>query len=188
MNVTVVADTDNFYKLVTEQKILPEEVLQFPGLRSSPIQAGAATVAHLLLFPTKLRMFEFLVSSEARQLAHLQFYDRLLTSTTGNMKRVSEYLQGVDSVRTEAHSLANLSGGADNAKGPLKGICERLENLLTEKECEAEELRKQLEEAKVAVMEANAKTEQEVKAREALEVQLDEIHQLSLSMSSSFLE
>ena len=168
MNITLAADTDNFYKLVTEHKNLPEEVLQFPGLCSSPIEAGAATVAHLLLFPTKLRMFEFLVSSEARQLAHLQFYDQLL-------QRVSKNVQGVDVVRTEAHSLGNRRGGDAEDK------CERLENLLREKECEAKELQRQLEEAKVAVIEANVKMVQEVKAREAVEEQLDEIHQLSLS-------
>merc|ERR1712037_285714 len=124
-----------------------------------PIKAGAATVAHLLLFPTKLRMGEFLVSSEARQLAHLQFYDQLL-------QRVSKNVQGVDVVRTEAHSLGNRRGGDAEDK------CERLENLLREKECEAKELQRQLEEAKVAVIEANVKIVQE---------QLDEIHQLSLS-------
>ena len=136
MNIKLAADTDNFYKLVTEHKNLPEEVLQFPGLCSSPIKAGAATVAHLLLFPTKLRMFEFLVSSEARQLAHLQFYDQLL-------QRVSKNVQGVDVVRTEAHRLGNRRGG------DAKDKCERLENLLREKECEAKELQRQLEEAKV---------------------------------------
>merc|ERR1712243_303152 len=64
MNIRLMEDTDNLDKLVTEQKNLPKDMLQFPGLRSSPIEAGAATVAHLLLFPTKLKMFEFLVSSE----------------------------------------------------------------------------------------------------------------------------
>ena len=122
------------------------------------------------------------MSSEARQLAHLQFYDQLLTSTAGNMQRVSKYVQEVHVVRTEADSLGNLKGGDAEDK------CERLENLLREKECEAKELQRQLEEAKVAVIEANAKMMQEVKAREAVEEQLDEIHQLSLSLSSSFLE
>ena len=181
MNVVLVADTDNFYKLVTEHKNLPEEVLKFRNLRTLPINAGAATIAHLLLFPTKLRMFEFLVSLEARQLSHLQFYDQLLTSTTSNMQRVSKYLQGVGVVGTEAH---RLRGGAGDAEEK----CERLEKLLREKECEARGLQMQLEKAKVAVMEANAKMVEQVIAREAVEKQLEEIHQVSMSMSSSFLE
>ena len=49
-------------------------------------------------------------------------------------------------------------------------------------------MQRQLEEAKDAVMEANAKIVEEVKAREAAEKQLSKIHQLSLSMSTSFLE
>ena len=35
MNIRLMKDTDNFYKLVTEQKNIPKEILQFPGLRSS---------------------------------------------------------------------------------------------------------------------------------------------------------
>ena len=42
LDIKLVVDDDNLYKLVTEIKNLPEEVLQFPGLCSSPIKAGAA--------------------------------------------------------------------------------------------------------------------------------------------------
>ena len=178
LKIALTTDKDNFYKLFTEHKTLPEEVARFSGLRSSPIKAGAATVGHLLLFSTKLRMFEFLVSSEARQLRHLQFHDKLLT--TEAVLRIPKYLQGVGEFRTEANSLKNLRGGDAEEK------CERLEQLLKEKESETKVLEKLLAEAKVAVTEANAELMKEVKERENVERQLDEIHQLSFN--SSFLE
>ena len=178
LKTALTTDEDNFYKLFTEHKTLPEQVTQFSGLHSSPIKAGVATVGHLLLFSTKLRMFEFLVSSEARQLGHLQFHEELLT--TEAVQRVPKYPQGVDELRTEANSLKNLRGGDAEEK------CERLELLLKEKESETKVLEKLLAEAKVAVTEANAELMKEVKERENVEKQLDEIHQLSFN--SSFLE
>ena len=178
LDIKLVVDDDNLYKLVTEIKNLPEEVLQFPGLCSSPIKAGAATVGHLILFNKKQVMFEFLVSPEARQLGHLQFFDQSVTVTTGNTK----HQQAVGNGRIGAHSPGDLRYGDEEGK------CEGLKILLSEKEHETKWLQKQLAEAKAAVTESKAKLVKEVKERESVEKQLEEIHQLSLSFSSSFLE